>query len=118
MLARIDRLRRALNERLQLGAFQLELHWALYPPGAHYARHVDQHRGGRLRVVSLVLYLNERWRRADGGALRLHRAPGGALDVVPRGGTLVLFPSDGLEHEVLAARRERLALTGWLRARQ
>lgn len=118
VLARIERLRLALNERLQLGAFELELHWALYPPGARYARHVDQPRGSGARVVSLVLYLNEHWSAADGGVLRLHRGAGGPFDVLPRAGTLVAFGSEGLAHEVLVARRERLALTGWLRRRR
>jgi SM-20-related protein len=117
VLARIERLRRGLNERLQLGAFELELHWTLYPPGAHYARHVDQPRGRRARVVSLVLYLNAGWTPRDGGALRLHLGAGDTRDVLPRGGTLVAFASDDVPHEVLAPRRERLALTGWLRRR-
>ena len=118
MLARIERLRSGLNERLQLGAFELELHWALYPPGTRYALHVDQPRGSRARIVSLVLYLNEDWTAHDGGALRLHLGAGDTRDVLPRGGTLVAFASEGLAHEVLAARRERLALTGWLRRRR
>lgn len=116
VLDRIERLRRGLNERLQLGAFDLELHWALYPPGACYVRHVDALRGSAVRVVSIVLYLNEGWRTADGGALRLHGAAG-SVDVLPHAGTLVAFPSEGLAHEVRAARRDRLALTGWLRRR-
>jgi SM-20-related protein len=116
LLDRIERLRRGLNERLQLGAFELELHWALYPPGARYVRHTDALRGSAARVVSLVLYLNEAWSAADGGALRLHGAAG-AVDVLPHGGTLVAFRSEGVAHEVLVARRERLALTGWLRRR-
>lgn len=117
VLARLERLRLALNERLFLGAFTLELHWALYPPGSAYARHVDQPRGGRERVVSIVLYLNEDWRTADGGALRLHHQTEGAVDVLPRAGTLAAFRSEGLAHEVCVARRARLALTGWMRRR-
>jgi SM-20-related protein len=97
--------------------FDLELHWALYPPGAHYARHCDRLRGSRARVVSLVLYLNESWRRRDGGALRLYLDANTTRDVVPRAGTLVAFLSDRFEHEVLPARRERLSVTGWLRRR-
>jgi SM-20-related protein len=116
VLGRVERLRCGLNERLQLGAFDLELHWALYPPGAAYARHVDQARSSDARVVSLVLYLNPDWRVEDGGALRLHLAPE-PIDVLPEAGTLVAFRSEGLAHEVLAARRDRLALTGWLRRR-
>jgi SM-20-related protein len=117
VLARIERLRRALNERLQLGAFELELHWALYPPGARYRRHVDQPRGGGARVASLVLYLNEAWHPGDGGALRLHLARRPVIDVWPEAGTLAVFRSEGVPHEVLVARRPRLALTGWLRRR-
>jgi SM-20-related protein len=118
VLARLERLRAALNRSLQLGAFELELHWALYPPGAHYARHLDRFRGGeRARVVSLVLYLNEVWQPRDGGALRIHLDAHTHRDVAPQAGTLVAFLSDRFEHEVLAARRERLSLTGWLRRR-
>jgi SM-20-related protein len=117
LLARIEKLRTALNRSLQLGVFDLELHWALYPPGAHYARHCDRLRGSRARVVSLVLYLNESWRRRDGGALRLYLDANTTRDVVPRAGTLVAFLSDRFEHEVLPARRERLSVTGWLRRR-
>lgn len=117
LLARVEKLRGALNRSLQLGAFDLELHWALYPPGAHYARHSDRLRGSRARVVSLVLYLNEAWQPRDGGALRLYLGAHATRDVAPRAGTLVAFLSDRFEHEVLPARRERLSVTGWLRQR-
>jgi SM-20-related protein len=117
LLARIERLRAALNRSLQLGVFELELQWALYPPGAHYARHLDAFRGDRARLVSLVLYLNEAWQPSDGGALRLHLDTGSHRDVAPHAGTLVAFLSDRFEHEVLSATRERLSLAGWLRRR-
>lgn len=117
LLARVETLRVALNRLLCVGAFDFELHWALYPPGAYYARHLDRFRGARERVVSLVLYLNEGWRARDGGALRLYFSDGAHRDVVPIGGTLVVFLADRFEHEVLPAHRERLSLTGWLRRR-
>jgi SM-20-related protein len=117
LLARIERLRIALNQSLQLGAFDLEMQWALYPRGAHYARHLDVFRGTRARVVSLVLYLNETWQPGDGGALRLHLDAATQRDVTPLAGTLVAFLSDRFEHEVLPARRERLSIAGWLRQR-
>jgi SM-20-related protein len=117
VLARIEALRRAANARLFLGAFDLELHWALNPPGARYARHRDRPRGRDARVLSVIVYLNPDWRAGDGGALRLHLDGGDAYDVAPRAGTLVAFASERFEHEVLPARRERLALTGWLRSR-
>jgi len=117
VLARIERVRLAINAGLQLGAFDLELHWALYPPGARYERHLDRSRGTRARMVSLVLYLNEGWRRADGGALRLHLAGGAMHDVAPTAGTLVAFASDRFEHEVLPSLRPRLSPAPLLTAR-
>lgn len=49
--------------------------------------------------------------------MRLYLADGRELDVLPEAGTLVLFLSADLPHEVLPATRERLSLTGWLRRR-
>ena len=43
--------------------------------------------------------------------------PGGGpaeLEIVPRGGTVVVFPSQTVPHEVLPARRPRLAATLWM----
>jgi len=117
LLASLDRVRIAVNRELALGAFELEAHYAIYPPGAGYVRHRDRFRGDDARVLSVVAYLNEDWREADGGALRVH-LPGGARDVLPEGGTLVAFLSESIEHEVLPARRERLAVAGWFRRRQ
>jgi SM-20-related protein len=120
VLGRLERLRETLNRELQLGALALELHYAVYPAGAAYAVHVDRFRDEDARVLSLVLYLNETWSEAEGGELRLYLGPGpGApfVDVVPRGGTLVVFLSERFPHEVLPARRERLSLAGWFRRR-
>lgn len=114
--AHMEALRRALNRALLLGLEELEAHYALYPPGAGYARHRDRFRDDDARVLSSVLYLNDDWRDADGGALRLHM-PAGVHDVAPRGGTLVLFLSADVEHEVLPAMRERLSIAGWFRRR-
>ena len=99
------------------GLAEYEGHYALYPPGASYARHRDRFRDDDTRVLSCVLYLNEGWRREDGGALRLYVEGGRAIDVRPEGGTLVAFLSGRFDHEVLPARRPRLALTGWFRRR-
>lgn len=113
-----DALREALNRSLMLGLWSFEGHYALYPPGASYARHRDSFRDDDARVVSSILYLNERWHAEDGGALRLYLDAGRAVDVLPQGGTLVTFLSGRFEHEVLAATRPRLALTGWFRRRE
>jgi SM-20-related protein len=122
---RMEELRLQLNREAFLGLFELELHYARYPPGSAYARHVDQPLGNSQRRVSLVLYLNPGWQRSDGGVLRIHDAKDGDadakdgfIDVEPLGGRLVCFLTPGREHEVLEARCERLSISGWLRARQ
>ena len=113
----LETLRVALNESTYLGLFAFEGHYALYPPGAFYRRHRDRFRDDDARVLSCVIYLNEAWTAADGGALRLHVSASDAHDILPVGGTLVCFLADRYEHEVLPARRERLAITGWFRRR-
>lgn len=117
LLDQPDALRLELNRETFLGLFDLELHYAWYPPAAGYARHVDQPQGTEQRKVSLVLYLNPDWSEADGGALRLYEAGHQRRDIEPIGGRLVCFLTAGREHEVLPARRGRWSISGWYRGR-
>jgi SM-20-related protein len=118
LLEMLERLRLELNRGGIPGLFDLELHYAWYPPGAGYARHLDRPQKRDARVVSLVLYLNEDWTTGDGGALRCFDGVGPPRDIQPIGGRLVAFLSEGFEHAVLPARRPRLSLTGWFRGRE
>jgi len=116
----LESLRQTINRELCLGLFEFEGHFAIYPPGAYYRKHLDQFRGIGERTVTTVLYLNEDWDDADGGQLRLYvdREDGtGFVDVQPLGGQLVTFLSARFLHEVLPARRERLSITGWFKRR-
>ena len=120
LVAHLDALCVALNRALFLGIAEFEAHYACYAPGAAYARHVDRFRDHDARVVSLVLYLNDDWRDADGGALRIYATRGAhapACELAPRGGTLVAMRSEAIEHEVLPANAERWSIAGWLRRR-
>jgi SM-20-related protein len=117
LLKRLEELRLQLNREAFLGLFELELHYARYPAGAAYSRHVDQPQGSTQRRVSVVLYLNTEWRSADGGVLRIHAADERFVDVEPIAGRLVCFLTPGREHEVLKARCERLSVSGWFRGR-
>ncbi len=113
LAALLETLRRRLNQGLYLGLHEIEQHYACYPAGAGYARHVDQPHGHASRRLSSIVYLNEEWRETDGGMLRC-RADGGEFhEIEPRGGRLVLFLTEGREHEVLVTSRERLSVTGW-----
>lgn len=117
LLARLEALRCALNRELLLGLFDLELHYAWYPPGAGYDRHVDQPLGSDARQVSLILYLNEAWNCEAGGELRIYEKDGTFKDIAPSGGRLVCFRSPGREHAVRAAHRDRFSISGWFRIR-
>lgn len=120
-LRAMDALRQTLNASLYLGLEDFESHFALYPSGAFYLRHLDRFRDDDRRELSAILYLNEDWSADAGGELRLFfdvlRDAPCNLDIQPLAGRLVLFRSAQLFHEVLPAQRERLSLTGWFRRR-
>lgn len=116
-LAHLEQLRMALNQALFLGLEDVESHFALYPPGAFYRRHLDRFRDDDRRAVSAVLYLNPDWQAQQGGALRLYLQDDAAHDILPVAGSLVVFLSADIPHEVLPATRDRLSLTGWFRRR-
>ncbi|WP_323134402.1 2OG-Fe(II) oxygenase [Tellurirhabdus rosea] len=120
-LDRLQSLVDYLNRTCYLGLQDGEIHYALYPAGTFYKRHLDRFRTDSRRRMSVICYLNTDWQEADGGQLVVYKAgPDGAeeaISLLPLGGRLVCFESDKLEHEVKPATRERISLTGWLRTR-
>ncbi len=116
LLGWLEALRTQLNAQLFLGLDHVEAHYALYPPGGHYAKHVDRHRDSDARVLSFVLYLNETWRSEWGGQLKLYDHEGEALaTIAPVAGTVVLFRSEQFPHEVIAAAQTRMSVAAWFR---
>lgn len=116
----LEQLRLAVNQTLYLGLYELEAHFALYPPGTYYRKHLDQFRGIGERTLSCVLYLNDDWREQDGGVLRIYtepEAPDVSVAVMPVGGRLATFFSARFLHEVEPAQRERFSITGWFKRR-
>ena len=107
-----------------------ELMYAWYPAGGYYRRHRDAEKDtpSSWRQYSVLLYLQPDWEPAHGGVLRIHRDSGGDerpvdelpnfVDVPPKEGTLVLFQSDAVPHEVLSTHAERYAVVGWFLASQ
>lgn len=116
-LAWMEAVRIGLNQRLFLGLFDYESHYAIYEPGAFYGKHVDAFRGKSGRKLSTVLYLNEKWDKNNGGELVLYDgASHGILKrIAPICGRLVIFLSEDFPHEVLAATAKRKSIAGWFR---
>jgi SM-20-related protein len=119
-LAATHAIQTSLNQTLFLSLFELESHFAIYPIGSRYHKHIDQFQTDQSRKISCVLYLNQDWRPDDGGQLRIYlenSEHAAFFDVFPNAGRLVLFLSDRFPHEVLPATRERISITGWFRTR-
>ncbi|UTH74871.1 2OG-Fe(II) oxygenase [Chromobacterium sp. IIBBL 290-4] len=115
--AAMDEIMQAVNRGLYLGLAELESHFAVYPAGAFYKKHLDRFQDDDARTLTTVFYLNENWPADAGGQIRLYldEACEQFIDVEPQAGTLVLFLSDRFWHEVLPARQQRLSVTGWYR---
>ncbi len=116
---KIEEIRKVLNQRCFLGLRSFEGHFARYPVGSFYKRHLDQFQAVPHRVVTVILYLNESWTESDEGALRMYFPQKDGLerveDVLPVGGRLVVFLSGEVPHEVLPTNKERISITGWLK---
>ncbi len=110
-------LRLQLNRRLFMGLFDYESHYAHYPPGAFYKKHMDAFKGQANRVLTTILYLNPEWQPDDGGQLLIY-APD-SEDVIetvnPQFGSFVIFLSEQFPHEVVKASRDRYSIAGWFR---
>ena len=119
---KVNDLVRYLNKTCFLGILQKEFHYALYPKGTFYKRHLDTFQNDDRRKLSFVFYLNdETWKPENGGELVLylqentHEVP---KIVYPMPGRVVIFESQELEHEVKPVlESQRLSITGWLKTR-
>ncbi|MBA4301085.1 MAG: 2OG-Fe(II) oxygenase [Cyclobacterium sp.] len=116
---KLEEIRKALNQNCFLGLRSFEGHFARYPIGSFYKRHMDQFQAVPHRVVTVILYLNDSWTQDEEGALRMYipQEDGSELieDVLPVGGRLVIFLSGEISHEVLPTKKERISITGWFR---
>ncbi|WP_394346645.1 2OG-Fe(II) oxygenase [Robertkochia marina] len=121
-LSRIQELITYLNRTCFMGIAEREFHYAVYPKGTFYVRHLDTFRNDDRRKLSVVCYLNdEHWNSENGGELTLYLPKDEreeVLDILPMPGRMVIFESQVLEHEVKPVKLgERLSITGWLKTR-
>lgn len=110
-----------LNKTCFLGILHKEFHYALYPEGTFYKRHLDTFQNDDRRRLSLVCYLNDQdWKPEYGGELVIYKKENGVekpISIYPFPGRVVIFESQVLEHEVKPVKTERLSITGWLKTR-
>lgn len=110
-----------LNRTCFLGILHKEFHYALYPKGTYYKRHIDTFQNDDRRKFSMVCYLNEDgWLPENGGELILYLDENGTeieKVIYPFPGRMVIFESQIIEHEVKPVNTERLSITGWLKTR-
>lgn len=114
----MSELQQALNHALFLGLFEYEAHFAHYPPGAFYQRHMDSFRGRANRVISTVGYLTPNWPSDGGGEMVIYHPDSPNQEVarvVPEAGTFACFLSETIPHEVLPTRCPRNSIAGWFR---
>jgi SM-20-related protein len=114
----MKQLRIEINQRLYMGLFKFEAHYAHYRQGAFYKRHLDAFKGKSNRVLSILLYLNKDWQTADAGELLLYDDNNTLIEtVLPTYGKVIIFLSDRFPHEVLKANRNRYSIAGWFHIR-
>lgn len=136
----VDVIRDRLEETRKLPPNLVELSYLSYRPGSYYRKHVDKpafenSRRSHERCVSLILYLggddsqNEWDCQRDGGALRVYNIHDDGssdgeittelqkcdsfIDYAPLPGTMLLFDSRRVPHEVLETHRNRHCIVGW-----
>lgn len=117
-LEAMSELQQALNHALFLGLFEYEAHFAHYPPGAFYQRHLDSFRGRANRVISTVGYLTPDWPSDGGGEMVIYHPDDPSQEVarvVPEAGTFACFLSETIPHEVLPTHQSRTSIAGWFR---
>ncbi|MFV8225399.1 2OG-Fe(II) oxygenase [Christiangramia aquimixticola] len=110
-----------LNRTCFMGILTKEFHYAVYPEGTFYKRHLDTFQNDGRRKLSMVCYLNEEnWKPENGGELAIYLDENGTekeIDIYPLPGRIVIFESQELEHEVKPVKVPRLSITGWLKTR-
>ncbi len=106
---------KSIGSYFRLPLKRFEAQFSIYSKGGFYNRHLDQHQNSRHRHISICLYLND---CEEGGELILYKK-GSQSEVEkiikPRKGTLVVFISKDIPHEVKLVESTRHSITSWFR---
>ena len=110
----MDAYRLKLNQTLFTGLHELEAHFALYPPGTRYKKHLDSFQNNNLRRITIVAYLNQNWTSEDKGELVIYNEREEVVTTVPPlAGTLVSYVSERFPHEVMPTNKQPVSIAGW-----
>lgn len=119
---RVHLLADTLKEQLFLPIKRFECHFAHYPHGTFYKKHLDAFRVSEGRLLSVIGYLTPNWKIGDGGELLIYDhkvTPANKQPIIksiePIMGRLVILRSDTIPHEVALSKTDRYSITGWLR---
>lgn len=125
---KIDQVINYLNSTCYLGITEIEAHFAVFPQGTRYRRHLDRFQNSdnqnfdknnyKSRKLSVICYLNPIWEIENGGELAMYLPDIDGCEqivkILPQGGKFICFESHKIPHEVFMAHKDRYSLTGWL----
>ena len=112
---RLTEIQQAINENFFTSIKRFESQLSFYPTGGFYKKHLDQLKSTRNRQLTSILFLND---VKNGGELIIYEKEDKFLReaiIKPTAGTLVLFFSKTIYHEVLECQQDRYGLTTWFR---
>jgi SM-20-related protein len=113
----IDEFKKVLNRELFIGVHEYEAHFAIYPAGTFYKKHLDRHKQNPHRLLTTTLYLNQDYHLEQGGILVLENLKNEVIaHIAPEWGRFVCFLSADFPHQVMPTTVARYSLTGWLRS--
>nr|CCA15104.1 putative [Albugo laibachii Nc14] len=118
------------DDSILVGKFQLvkdrtSSQIAIFDDGSRFVRHTDVSSETEvtdsnpiIRKITCVYYVNASWKPDRGGCVRMYYRDKSSSsekvwDIAPELNTLVIFRSEDVEHEVLRASTDRLAITTW-----
>jgi SM-20-related protein len=114
-LIQMNELMSLINQELFLGLKEFECHFARYQQSGFYKKHLDQHAGTNIRMLSTITYLND---VPEGGELIIYNKDNKeviAAKIPPKRGSFICFLSNQIYHEVLPTQNDRYSLAGWFR---
>lgn len=103
---------KVLNQEFYIGVNDFECHFAQYEAGGFYKPHYDNLHGKNNRAVTVITYLNQNWEEKDGGCLEII-LPEKKISIAPLAGSVIVFLSDLILHEVTTSYKKRQSITGW-----